>query len=65
VDEVQPPYRLVFRAGFANEDGTLNTELPVTTVHVRIQDIGDGRTRMSIEEMLARQPTHDGPTLEA
>ena len=32
VDEVQPPHRLVFRDGFANEDGTPNTELPMTTV---------------------------------
>jgi uncharacterized protein YndB with AHSA1/START domain len=49
VDEVQPPYRLVFRDGFANEDGTSNTELPMTTVQVSIQDIGGGTTRMSIE----------------
>src|SRR3977135_4541053 len=28
VDAVQPPYRLVFRDGFANGDGTPNTELP-------------------------------------
>jgi uncharacterized protein YndB with AHSA1/START domain len=31
VEEVQPPHRLVFRDGFANEDGTRNTELPTTT----------------------------------
>jgi uncharacterized protein YndB with AHSA1/START domain len=49
VDEVQPPHRLVFRDGFANEDGTPNTELPMTTARVTIEDIGGGRTRMSIE----------------
>ena len=49
VDDVEPPSRLVFRDGFANEDGTPNTDLPVTTARVSIQEIGDGRTRMSIE----------------
>jgi uncharacterized protein YndB with AHSA1/START domain len=48
VDEVQPPYRLVFRDGFASADGTPNTDLPMTTVQVTIQDIGGGKTRMSI-----------------
>ena len=57
VGVVQPPYRLVFRDGFANEDGTPNTELPTTTVRVTIQDIGGGKTRMSIES--------EFPTVEA
>src|SRR5688572_32496378 len=38
VDEVQPPHRLVFRDGFANEDGTPNTELPTTTARVRSEE---------------------------
>ena len=71
VDEVQPPHRLVFRDGFANEDGTPNTELPMTTVRVTIQDIGGGKTRMSIEsefptveamEQLAAMGTEEGRT---
>jgi uncharacterized protein YndB with AHSA1/START domain len=49
VDEVQPPHRLVFRDGFANEDGTPNDELPLTTARVTIQDIGGGKTQLSIE----------------
>jgi uncharacterized protein YndB with AHSA1/START domain len=49
VDVVQLPYRLVFSDGFANEDGTPNTESPMTTVRVTIQDISGGKTRMSIE----------------
>ena len=57
VDVVQPPTRLVFRDGFANEDGTPNTELPMTTVQVTIQDIGGGKTRMSIKS--------EFPTVEA
>jgi uncharacterized protein YndB with AHSA1/START domain len=57
VDEVQAPHRLVFRDGFANEDGTPNPELPVITVRVTIQEIGGGKTRMSIET--------EFPTVEA
>jgi uncharacterized protein YndB with AHSA1/START domain len=56
-DEVQPPHRLVLRDGFANEDGTPNTELPMTTARVTIEDIGGGRTRMTIET--------EFPTVEA
>ena len=57
VDEVQRPHRLVFRDGFANDDGTPNSELPVTTARVTIEEIGDGRTRMSIDS--------EFPTVEA
>jgi uncharacterized protein YndB with AHSA1/START domain len=49
IDEAEPPHRLVFRDGFANEDGTPNPELPTTTARVTIEAIGDGRSRMSIE----------------
>ena len=49
IDEVEPPHRLVFRDGFANEDGTQNTELPMTTARVTIEAVGSGKTRMSIE----------------
>jgi uncharacterized protein YndB with AHSA1/START domain len=55
--ETDPPHRLVVRDGFANDDGTPNDELPVGTMRVTIQDIGDGRTRMSIESVF--------PTVEA
>jgi uncharacterized protein YndB with AHSA1/START domain len=48
VDEVQPPRRLVFRDGFANEDGTPNDEFPTTVGQVTIDAIGAGVTRMSI-----------------
>ena len=49
--EVEPPHRLVFRDGFANADGTPNTELPVTESRVRIEQIADGRTRMTLESV--------------
>jgi uncharacterized protein YndB with AHSA1/START domain len=49
--EADAPHRLVFRDGFANADGTPNTDLPLTTARVRIEEIGQGRTRMSIESV--------------
>ena len=51
VDEVEPPRRLQFRDGFALDDGTPNPELPVSIARVRIDEIGDGRTRMTVESI--------------
>jgi uncharacterized protein YndB with AHSA1/START domain len=51
VVEADAPHRLVFRDGFANADGTPNTDLPLNTANVRIEEIGQGRTRMSIESV--------------
>lgn len=51
VVEVDPPRSLVFRDGFAKDDGSPNPDFPVTTAHVTIQEIGSGRTRMSIESV--------------
>jgi uncharacterized protein YndB with AHSA1/START domain len=51
IDEADPPRSLVFRDGFANDDGTPNTDLPLTAARVTIEDIGSGRTRMSIESL--------------
>jgi uncharacterized protein YndB with AHSA1/START domain len=49
--EVNPPRSLVFRDGFANDDGSPNTDFPLTTARVTIDQIGSGRTRMSIESL--------------
>ena len=49
VEEVARPHRLVFRNWCANEDGTPDTGLPMTNTRVSIQEIGGGKTRMSIE----------------
>jgi uncharacterized protein YndB with AHSA1/START domain len=49
VVEVDPPRSLVFQDGFANDDGSPNTDLPRTTARVTIEEIGSGRTRMTIE----------------
>ncbi|HEX6222268.1 MAG TPA: SRPBCC domain-containing protein [Acidimicrobiia bacterium] len=46
--EVDEPHSLVFRDGFADDDGTPNPDMPVMTATVTIEDIGEGRTRMSI-----------------
>ena len=49
VTEAQPPSRLRFVDGFANDDGTPNDELPRSESVVTIEPIGAGRTRMAIE----------------
>ena len=49
IDEADPPHRLSFRDGFANDDGTPNTDLPGTESRVQIEAIEDGRTRMEIQ----------------
>jgi uncharacterized protein YndB with AHSA1/START domain len=48
VQEVDPPHSLVVRDGFADEDGSPNTEMPMNEFRVTIEDVGGGRTRMSI-----------------
>ena len=57
VQEVEPPHRLVFHDGFANDDGSPNTDLPLGIERVTIASVGEGRTRMSIESVF--------PTAEA
>ena len=47
--EVDPPRSLVFRDGFANDNGSPNTDLPRTTARVTITQTSSGRTRMSIQ----------------
>ena len=49
--ETDPPRSLVVRDGFANDDGTPNLDFPRGEMRVRIEEIGDGRTRMSIESL--------------
>jgi uncharacterized protein YndB with AHSA1/START domain len=46
--ETDPPRSLAFHDGFANADGTPNSDMPLTEARVTIESIGDGRTRMSI-----------------
>ena len=49
--EVDPPRRIVFRDGFALDDGSPNEALPQGEGRVTIEPIGEGRTRMSIENL--------------
>ncbi|HWC43241.1 MAG TPA: SRPBCC domain-containing protein [Actinomycetota bacterium] len=53
VVEVDPPRSLLFRDGLANDDGSPNTEFPRTTARVTIEQVGPGRTRMSIQSLFA------------
>ena len=53
ITEVDPPRRLAFRDGFANDDGSPNTDMPVNTVNVTIEERPDGPTRMSIQSIYA------------
>ena len=46
--EADAPRRLTFRDGFANADGTPNSDMPLNDAEVTIEPIGGGRTRMSI-----------------
>ncbi len=46
--EAEPPRRLIFRDGFADADGSPNSDMPLTEARITIQEIGGGRTRMSI-----------------
>jgi uncharacterized protein YndB with AHSA1/START domain len=46
-----PPRRLSFRDGFANADGTPNSDMPLNDVEVTITEFGQGRTRMSIQSI--------------
>ena len=48
--EVERPRRILVRdSGCANADGTPNPDMPVSTIRVDIEDVAQGRTRMSIE----------------
>jgi uncharacterized protein YndB with AHSA1/START domain len=49
--EADAPHRLVFRDGFANADGTANSDMPLNEARVTIAEIGEGRTRMTIQSI--------------
>ncbi len=46
--EVDPPRSLVFQDLFADDEGNPNPDLPSTTIRATFEDVGGGRTRMSI-----------------
>ena len=47
--EVEPPHRILLRSGGCAADGTPNTDVPLSTIRVDIEEIAEGRTRMSLE----------------
>jgi uncharacterized protein YndB with AHSA1/START domain len=47
--EVEPLRRIVFRSGGCAPDGTPDTDVPTSTIRVDIEEVAEGRTRMSIE----------------
>jgi uncharacterized protein YndB with AHSA1/START domain len=49
--QADAPHRLVFRDGFANVDGTANSDMPLNEARVTIAEIGEGRTRMTIQSI--------------
>jgi uncharacterized protein YndB with AHSA1/START domain len=49
--EVEPPRRILLRGGCAIAHGAANTDIPISTIHVTIEEIAEGRTRMSIENI--------------
>ena len=51
VVEADAPNRIVIRDGFADADGRPNTDMPMNDMRVTIHDLGNGRTRMSIESV--------------
>ena len=53
IEEADPPRSLVVSDGFANDDGSPNTDMPVNTVNVTIEERNDGHTRMSIQSTYA------------
>jgi uncharacterized protein YndB with AHSA1/START domain len=51
IDEADAPRSIVFRDGFANDDGSPNTDMPMNTVRVSIEETAGNRTRMAIESI--------------
>jgi uncharacterized protein YndB with AHSA1/START domain len=57
--EVDEPHGLLVQDGFAHDDGTPDGDRPTSRMRVTITDLGDGRTRMTIESVF-----HDLASME-
>ena len=57
--EVEPPHRIRVRDGFANADGSPNTEIEPGEMVITIEPLGDGKTRMSIQSVFPDAATMD------
>jgi uncharacterized protein YndB with AHSA1/START domain len=49
--EVEPPRRLVFEDGFADDAGEPDDDLPVSRAEITIEVVDDDRTRMTIRSV--------------
>jgi uncharacterized protein YndB with AHSA1/START domain len=49
--EVEPPRRILLLSGGCAADGTPDSDLPTSTILVGIEEVAEGRTRMSIESV--------------
>jgi uncharacterized protein YndB with AHSA1/START domain len=49
IAQVDAPHRLVFSDGFANADGTPNSDMPLNEIRVTIAEVSEGRTQMTIQ----------------
>jgi uncharacterized protein YndB with AHSA1/START domain len=49
--EVEPPHRIHMRDGFANRDGSPNTDMGTGEMVITIEPLADGKTRMSIKSV--------------
>ena len=58
VTSVDPPTSLRFTDGFAHDDGTLNEDMPMINVEVRLSE-RDGGTRMEIRSTYASREEMD------
>lgn len=58
VTEVEPPKRLVFEDGFADDAGNPNPDMPVMVMEVDLHEQGDG-TRMTIATKFASSADMD------
>jgi len=47
--EADPPRHLLIRDGFADQNGVPSDEFPITAMSVTIAEVGNGRTRMTIQ----------------
>jgi uncharacterized protein YndB with AHSA1/START domain len=56
VRTVEEPRRLEFEDGFADDAGIPNPDMPTMTVHVALEELAGGGTRMTIE---TRFPSRD------
>lgn len=55
ITSVDPPASLEFTDGFADQDGTPNADMPITTVRLQLTEREDGGTRMELRSVFASQ----------